>query len=123
MARAIVRLAAGIKSGGRHAVSPAPQGIARQTCPARGTLRGRPAFSCRKAAPEAIMTPKQGSGIGFGLILGGVVLFALAIFLTTGGRLGGTKKVASDADLPQVTSPVPPRTTGRDRDLGNVGSR
>jgi hypothetical protein len=69
------------------------------------------------------MTPKQGSGIGFGLILGGVVLFALAIFLTTGGRLGGTKKVASDADLPQVTSPVPPRTTGRDRDLGNVGSR
>jgi hypothetical protein len=45
---------------------------------------------------------------GLGLILGGIVLLALIIFVTTGGELGGTKKVESDADLPQVTSPTAP---------------
>jgi len=48
-----------------------------------------------------------------GLILGGVVLAALALFLFTGGDLGGNKKVTSDADLPKVTSPsAPPGNTG-----------
>ena len=41
------------------------------------------------------------------VILGGAVLLALALFLFTGGDLGGTKKVESDADLPKVTSPAP----------------
>ncbi|MGE0749857.1 MAG: hypothetical protein AB7K64_04630 [Variibacter sp.] len=45
---------------------------------------------------------------GLGLILGGIVLLALIIFVTTGGELGGTKKVESDADLPRVTSPTAP---------------
>jgi len=43
-------------------------------------------------------------------VLGAVALLALAFFLMTGGQHGGSKKVASDADLPQVTSP-PPRKT------------
>jgi hypothetical protein len=42
------------------------------------------------------------------MILGGLVLLAFAVFLVTGGDLGGTKKVESDADLPKVTSPAPP---------------
>jgi hypothetical protein len=67
------------------------------------------------------MASNQGPGLSFGLLLGGVVLLALVVFLVTGGELGGTKKVASDADLPQVTSPKPPGSPGRD--VGNVGSR
>ena len=67
------------------------------------------------------MASNQGPNLSFGLLLGGVVLLALVIFLVTGGQLGGSKKVASDADLPQVTSPTPPR--GPVRDAGNVGSR
>jgi hypothetical protein len=42
------------------------------------------------------------------LVLGAVVLGALVIFIWTGGNLGGTKTVESDADLPQVTSPTGP---------------
>ncbi|MBN8959093.1 MAG: hypothetical protein J0H17_21435 [Rhizobiales bacterium] len=45
---------------------------------------------------------------GLSLLLGGIVLIAFIIFLSTGGELGGTKKVESDADLPQVTSPTSP---------------
>lgn len=41
------------------------------------------------------------------LILGAIVLAALVVFIWTGGELGGTKTVESDADLPQVTSPTP----------------
>lgn len=67
------------------------------------------------------MASNQGPSFGFGLLLGGVVLLALVIFLATGGNLGGTKKVAGDADLPQVTSPKPPGSPSRD--VGNVGSR
>ena len=50
------------------------------------------------------------------MILGGIVLVALALFLFTGGDLGGTKKVESDADLPKVTSPAPVGTS-------NTGAR
>ena len=45
------------------------------------------------------------SGI-FGLVLGGVVVVAAAIFILTGGELGGKKGVKSDADLPPVTTPT-----------------
>ena len=44
-----------------------------------------------------------------GLILGGIFVAAAALFILTGGELGGTKKVKSDADLPPVASPVPPQ--------------
>ena len=52
----------------------------------------------------------------FSIILAMLVLLAGAVFILTGGDLGGTKKVQSDADLPKVTSPKPPAT-------GNTGSR
>jgi hypothetical protein len=67
------------------------------------------------------MAPNQGPNLNFGLVLGGIVLLALVVFLVTGGQLGGSKKVASDADLPQVTSPKPP--PGGHRDASNVGTR
>jgi hypothetical protein len=41
-----------------------------------------------------------------GLILGGIVAIAAAIFILGGGELGGATKVNSDDDLPPVaTSP------------------
>ena len=39
------------------------------------------------------------------LILGALVAVSLLVFIGTGGNLGGTRSVESDADLPQVTSP------------------
>jgi hypothetical protein len=52
------------------------------------------------------------------LILAGTVLAALVVFISTGGNLGGTKTVKSDADLPKVVSPVPPSGSSE-----TVGSR
>jgi hypothetical protein len=43
----------------------------------------------------------------FGLVLGGVVVLAAAVFILTGGELGGKKEVKSDADLPPVTTGAP----------------
>lgn len=51
---------------------------------------------------------------GLGIIVGGIVLMALALFLFTGA---GRQKVESDADLPKVTSPPP--ATGS----SNTGAR
>ncbi|MBV8838421.1 MAG: hypothetical protein JO000_17955 [Alphaproteobacteria bacterium] len=42
-----------------------------------------------------------------GLLLG-VCAVAAALFLLTGGELGGNKKVRGDQDLPPVVSPVAP---------------
>ena len=43
-----------------------------------------------------------------GLFIGGICVAAAALFLLTGGELGGKKTVRGDADLPPVASPVPP---------------
>jgi hypothetical protein len=43
----------------------------------------------------------------FGLVLGGVAVLAAAVFILTGGELGGEKKIKGDADLPPVTSTAP----------------
>ena len=43
-----------------------------------------------------------------GLILGGIFAAAAALFILTGGELGGKKQIKSDADLPPVASPVAP---------------
>jgi len=43
----------------------------------------------------------------FGLILGGVVVLAAAVFILSGGELGGEKKIKGDADLPPVASTAP----------------
>jgi hypothetical protein len=48
-----------------------------------------------------------------GAVLGGIIALAAIVFIVTGGELGGTKKVESDADLPPVASPAPkPGTVG-----------
>ena len=40
----------------------------------------------------------------FGLIIGGVVAAIAAIFILTGGELGGKKTIEGDQDLPPVAS-------------------
>lgn len=50
-------------------------------------------------------------------LLGGIVAVAMLVFLTTGGDLGGVKKVESDADLPKIVSPTTPK------DADNTGTR
>lgn len=54
------------------------------------------------------MADNNGSNRGLAVILAGVVLFAAATFIVTGGDFGGTKKVEGDHDLPKVTSPNAP---------------
>jgi len=40
----------------------------------------------------------------FGIIIGGVVAVIAAVFILTGGELGGKKTVEGDQDLPPVAS-------------------
>ena len=40
----------------------------------------------------------------FGLIVGGIVAVAVAIFIFSGGEFGGKKTVEGDQDLPPVAS-------------------
>jgi hypothetical protein len=40
----------------------------------------------------------------FGIIIGGVVAVIAAIFILTGGELGGKKTIEGDQDLPPVVS-------------------
>ena len=40
----------------------------------------------------------------FGIIIGGVVALIAAIFILTGGELGGKKTVEGDQDLPPVVT-------------------
>lgn len=40
----------------------------------------------------------------FGLIIGGIVAVAAAIFIFSGGDFGGKKTVDGDQDLPPITS-------------------
>jgi hypothetical protein len=46
----------------------------------------------------------QHSNGTFGLIVGGVVAAIAAVFILTGGELGGKKTVEGDQDLPPVAS-------------------
>jgi hypothetical protein len=54
------------------------------------------------------MTDNNRPNGAVGLILGGICAAAAALFILTGGELGGEKKIKSDADLPPVASPVAP---------------
>lgn len=47
--------------------------------------------------------PNGGNG-ALGVILGGVAIAAAALFILTGGELGGKKTVQGDQDLPPVAS-------------------
>jgi hypothetical protein len=40
----------------------------------------------------------------FGIVVGGIVAIVAAIFILSGGELGGKKSVAGDQDLPPVAS-------------------
>lgn len=46
----------------------------------------------------------NGANGTLGLILGAVAVIAAAVFILTGGELGGKKTVEGDADLPPVAS-------------------
>ena len=46
---------------------------------------------------------KDSNGI-FGLIVGGIVALAAALFIFSGGELGGKKTVAGDEDLPPIAT-------------------
>jgi hypothetical protein len=47
---------------------------------------------------------KNESSGTFGIIVGGVVAVVAAIFILTGGELGGKKTVQGDQDLPPVAA-------------------
>ena len=47
---------------------------------------------------------KNDSNGRFGIIVGGVVAVIAAIFILSGGELGGKKKVEGDHDLPPITT-------------------
>ena len=49
-------------------------------------------------------TEHNNSGGIFGLIIGGIVALAAAIFIFTGGDLGGKKSIDGDQDLPPIAS-------------------
>ncbi len=40
----------------------------------------------------------------FGLVIGGIVALAAAIFIFSGGELGGKKTVDGDQDLPPIAT-------------------
>jgi hypothetical protein len=54
------------------------------------------------------MTDNNRPNGAIGLIVGGIFAAAAALFILTGGELGGKKQIKSDADLPPVASPVAP---------------
>jgi hypothetical protein len=47
------------------------------------------------------MNPSTGT---FGLIIGGIVAVVAAIFILSGGELGGKKTIESDRDLPPIAA-------------------
>jgi len=49
----------------------------------------------------------NGTNGALGVILGGALIAAAALFILTGGELGGKKTVQGDADLPPVASNSP----------------
>ena len=51
----------------------------------------------------------NGTKGSLGVILGGTLIAAAALFILTGGELGGKKTVQGDADLPPVASNSPAR--------------
>lgn len=44
-----------------------------------------------------------------GLIVGGIVAVVAALFIISGGGLGGKKTIESDRDLPPITETQPAR--------------
>jgi hypothetical protein len=40
----------------------------------------------------------------FGIIIGGIVVVAIAVFIFSGGELGGKKTIEGDDDLPPIAT-------------------
>jgi hypothetical protein len=40
----------------------------------------------------------------FGIIIGGIVVVAIAVFIFSGGELGGKKTIEGDEDLPPIAT-------------------
>ena len=55
------------------------------------------------AVDVGLVMNKDSNG-SFGIIIGGVVAVIAAIFILSGGQLGGKKTVEGDQDLPPVSS-------------------
>ena len=64
--------------------------------------RGKPEPHSRGRRWKTVMN-KDSNGT-FGIIIGGVVAVIAAIFILTGGELGGKKTIEGDQDLPPVVS-------------------
>jgi hypothetical protein len=60
-----------------------------------------------KTEPAMPDNNTNGANRTLGVILGGVLVAAAALFILTGGELGGKKTVQGDADLPPVASNSP----------------
>jgi len=73
-----------------------PAGFWEQAC---GHSRCKAAFPNRENAQM-----KNGH---FGLILGGVVALVAAIFIFSGGTLGGKTTISGDEDLPPIATADP----------------
>ena len=50
---------------------------------------------------EQVMKQDNGS---FGIFLGGIVAVVAAIFILSGGELGGKKKIEGDKDMPPIAT-------------------
>jgi len=57
--------------------------------------------SCSRRWNDVMKNESNGR---FGIIVGGVVAVIAAIFILSGGELGGKKKVEGDQDLPPITT-------------------
>jgi hypothetical protein len=57
--------------------------------------------SCSRRWKDVMKNDSNGR---FGIIVGGVVAVIAAIFILSGGELGGKKKVEGDHDLPPITT-------------------
>jgi len=78
-------------------------------CMAFGQIRSAYIAHLEQAAlcgrlDNVMKTEHNNSGGTFGLIVGGVVALAAAIFIFTGGDLGGKKSIDGDQDLPPVAA-------------------
>jgi hypothetical protein len=62
------------------------------------------AFGTRSRNGRWNIVMNRNSNGTFGIIIGGVVAVMAAIFILSGGELGGKKTIQGDQDLPPVSS-------------------
>jgi hypothetical protein len=72
--------------------------------PAEIAAELRSKYSERARAPKRWNNVMNNSNGTFGLIVGGVFAMIAAMFILSGGELGGKKTVQGDQDLPPVAT-------------------